>query len=204
MAQVKKPAVRDAILKSAFRLFSRQGYQGTTLSQIAAGAGVSTANVYVYFASKLEVLYAIYDPWLRNRLTRLGKQLQRVRDPRRQLRMLLVAMWREIPAERNGFANNVMQAASTATPDEGYNPKLLHWVEEKLAAMIRDALPPGRRDVPGSIGFAHIVMMAFDGFVINYHLRPGKHCGQKTIELMCRLLLGTAPEPARRPGRRAA
>ncbi len=204
MAQVKKPAVRDAILKSAFRLFSRQGYQGTTLSQIAAGAGVSTANVYVYFASKLEVLYAIYDPWLRNRLTRLGKQLQRVRDPRRQLRMLLVAMWREIPAERNGFANNVMQAASTATPDEGYNPKLLRWVEEKLAAMIRDALPPGRRDVLASIGFAHIVMMAFDGFVINYHLRPGKHCGQKTIELMCRLLRGTAPEPVRRPGRRAA
>src|SRR3972149_4904046 len=168
MAQVKKQTVRDPILKSAFRLFSRQGYQGTTLSQIAAGAGVSTANVYVYFASKLEVLYAIYDPWLRNRLTRLGKQLQRVRDPRRQLRMLLVAMWREIPAERNGFANNVMQAASTATPDEGYNPKLLRWVEEKLAAMIRDALPPGRRDVLASIGFAHIVMMGFDGFGLNY------------------------------------
>ena len=47
MAQVKKPAVRDAILKSAFRLFSHRGYEGTTLSQIAAGAGVSTANVYV-------------------------------------------------------------------------------------------------------------------------------------------------------------
>lgn len=202
MAQVKKPAVREAILKSAFRLFSRQGYQRTTLSQIAAGAGVSTANVYVYFASKLEVLYAIYDPWLRNRLTRLGKRLQRERDPNRQLRVLLAALWREIPAERNGFANNVMQAASTATPDEGYNPKLLHWVEEKLAAMIRDALPPGRRDALGRVGFAHILMMAFDGFVINYHLRPGKHCSAETIELMCRLLLGTLPAPGRRPGRR--
>lgn len=201
MAQVKKQAVRDAILKSAFRLFSRQGYEGTTLSQIAAGSGVSTANVYVYFASKLEVLYALYDPWLRERLTRLERELARVRDPSRRLRMLLEALWRDIPAERNGFANNVMQAASTATPEEGYNPTLLHWVEENIAAMIRDALPPGRRDALGSAPFAHILMMAFDGFVINYHLRPGKPCGRQTIELMCQLLLGAPPGRAR-PRRR--
>ena len=202
MAQVKKQAVRDAILKSAFRLFSRKGYEGTTLSQIAAGSGVSTANVYVYFASKLEVLYAIYDPWLRERLTRLEMELARVRDPRRRLRMLLETLWRDIPAERNGFANNVMQAASTATPEEGYNPTLLHWVEEHIAAMICDTLPPGRRDEFGSARFAHILMMAFDGFVINSHLRPGRHCSRETIELMCQLLLGLPPGRVR-PRRRA-
>jgi AcrR family transcriptional regulator len=198
MAQVKKTAVRDAILKSAFRLFSRQGYERTTLAQIAAGARVSTANVYVYFASKLEVLYAIYDPWLRERLTLLAEQLERVRDPHRRLSTLLEALWRDIPAERNGFANNVMQAASTATPEEGYNPTLLLWVEENIAAMIRDALPPARRDELGGAPIAHILMMAFDGFVINYHLQPGKHCGRETIELMCQLLLGVAPTPSRR------
>ena len=199
MAQVKKPAVRDAILKSALRLFSRRGYEGTTLSQIAAGAGVSTANVYVYFASKLEVLYAIYDPWLRERLTRLGKQLARVRDPRRRLRVLFTTLWRDIPSERNGFANNVMQAASTATPEEGYNPTLLNWVEEQIAAMISDALAPGRRKALDSACFAHILMMAQDGFVINYHLQPDNHCSDETIDLMCRLVLGTGPT-AKRPG----
>lgn len=197
MTQVKKQAVQDAILKSAFHLFSRQGYEGTTLSQIAAGAGMSTANVYVYFTSKLQVLYAIYDPWLRERLTRLEKELARVRDPRRRLRMLLKALWRDIPTERNGFANNVMQAASTSTPEEGYNPTLLNWVEENIANMVRAALPPGRRDALDCASFAHILMMAFDGFVINYHLRPGKHCSRETIELMCKLLLGVAPSPAR-------
>ena len=198
MAQVKKTAVRDAILNSAFRQFSRRGYEGTTLSQIAAGAGVSTANVYVYFASKLEILYAIYDPWLRERLTSLAAQLERVRDPRRRLLKLLEALWRDIPAERNGFANNVMQAASTASPEEGYNPTLLKWVEESVAAMICSALPPGRCGALGSVEIAHILMMAFDGFVINYHLRPGKHCSRETIELMCQLLLGDEPSPPRR------
>ena len=202
MAQVKKPAVRDAILKSAFRLFSRQGYEGTTLSQIAAGAGVSTANVYVYFASKLEVLYALYDPWLRERMTHVGKQLERVRDPRRRLRLLLGALWRDIPAERNGFANNVMQAASTSTPEEGYNPRLLNWVEKKIAVMIRDTLPPGLCDARGAARLAHLLMMAFDGFTINYHLRPGKHCSREIIELMCELLLGL-PAGQAGPRRRA-
>ena len=201
MAQVKKTAVRDAILNSAFRQFSRRGYEGTTLSQIAAGAGVSTANVYVYFASKLEILYAIYDPWLRERLTSLAAQLERVRDPRRRLLKLLEALWRDIPAERNGFANNVMQAASTASPEEGYNPTLLKWVEESVASMICAALPPGRCGALGSVDIAHILMMAFDGFVINYHLRPGKHCSRETIELMSQLLLGVEPAPPRRPRR---
>ena len=200
MAQVKKQAVRDAILQSAFQLFSRQGYQATTLSQIASGAGVSTANVYVYFTSKLDVLYAIYDPWLRERLTRLERRLEKVRDRRQRLRLLLTTLWRDIPGERNGFANNVMQAASTSTPEEGYTPTLLSWIEERVAAMLRSTLPPDRRESLGSARFTHILMMAFDGFVINYHLQPGKHCHAETIDLMCRLLLGTAPA-AKRGGR---
>lgn len=203
MAQIKKQAVRDALLRSAFRLFSRQGYEATTLSQIAGGAGVSTANVYVYFTSKLDVLYAIYDPWLRERLTRLERQLEKVRDRRTRLRLLLTALWRDLPGERNGFANNVMQAASTSTPEEGYSPTLLGWVEERVAAMLRATLPPDRRAALGSALFTHILMMAFDGFVINYHLRPGKHCSAETIDLMCRLLLGTLPG-AKRPARRAS
>ena len=79
MAQVKKAAVREAIIESAFRLFSTRGYNGATLTQIAAGANVSAANVYVYFGSKLDILFAIYDPWLRDRLTRLEADLALIR-----------------------------------------------------------------------------------------------------------------------------
>ncbi|MET0207993.1 MAG: TetR/AcrR family transcriptional regulator, partial [Burkholderiaceae bacterium] len=62
MAQHKKTEVREAILEGAFELFSTQGYAATTLSQIAKSAGVSSGNIYIYFESKLDILYAIYDP----------------------------------------------------------------------------------------------------------------------------------------------
>jgi AcrR family transcriptional regulator len=59
MVQQKKPLVREAILEGAFRLFSKHGYAATTLAAIAKSADVSPGNVYIYFGSKLEILYAI-------------------------------------------------------------------------------------------------------------------------------------------------
>ncbi len=190
MVQVKKPELREAILASAFDLFSRQGYAATTLPQIARGAGVSPGTVYIYFGSKLDVLYALYDPWLRQRITQIERRLERIEDPRQRLRTLLQALWREIPREQNGFANNIMQAIFTAGPEERYDPELLAWVEERVAAMIRDALPPDRRSLLGTPWFSHVLMMAFDGFVIGNHLRPDRPCGERTVELVCGLILG--------------
>eukprot|EP01036_Dinobryon_divergens_P048468 gene48468-65021_t len=80
MGQFKKTEVYDAILRSAKALFSENGYVQTSLPRIAAGAGISTANVYVYFKSKVEILYAIYDPWLRARLAQLAAEAQDILD----------------------------------------------------------------------------------------------------------------------------
>ncbi len=189
MVQVKKPKTREAILNVARRLFGANGYYLTTLSQIAHGAGVSTANLYVYFPSKLSLLYSIYDPWLRERLVKLERTLARIRDPERRIFQLLHALWCEIPAESNGFANNVMQAASTSSPEDGYQPTLLRWVEKRVAAMLRDALPAHRRKVVDETRLAHVLMMAVDGYAIAHHLRPNMKCDHATLRLMTRLLL---------------
>src|SRR5688572_19047972 len=82
MAQVKKEAVREAILAAALRLFRKQGYIETTLSAIAAAAKTSRANIYVYFPSKFALFYAVFDPWLQERLAVLERELARIADPR--------------------------------------------------------------------------------------------------------------------------
>jgi AcrR family transcriptional regulator len=138
MGQVKKAEVQEAILRAAFRLFGKRGYANTTLAQIAGRAGVSTANVYVYFKSKLEILYAIYDPWMRARLERLETELGALDGTYERVRHILATIWRDIPAEENGFVNNIMQAISAYEPGEGYRPTLLKWMESRLDAMIRE------------------------------------------------------------------
>src|SRR5688572_23529928 len=89
MAQVKKEAVRDAILAAALRLFRKQGYIETTLNAIAAAAKASRANIYVYFPSKFALFYAVFDPWLQERLAVLERELARIADPRARLRRIL-------------------------------------------------------------------------------------------------------------------
>lgn len=52
---------REKILNAALVLFAEQGYHSTPISAIAQKAGVAKGLVYNYFASKEEMLLAIFD-----------------------------------------------------------------------------------------------------------------------------------------------
>src|SRR4030095_4248950 len=56
----KRAAIEEEILRVAADKFSKQGYQATTLDEIAAEAGISRAAFYVYLPSKEELLRRIY------------------------------------------------------------------------------------------------------------------------------------------------
>jgi AcrR family transcriptional regulator len=61
--QRKKNATRDRIRTSALRLFREQGYDATTVEQIASTAGVSHMTFFRYFPTKEDVaLSDSYDP----------------------------------------------------------------------------------------------------------------------------------------------
>lgn len=185
MVQRKKEGVRDAILAAAFRLFSEQGYSETSIPAIAREAGFSTANVYVYFTSKIDILFTLYTPWLQERLDRLGRSLGRVSDPPERLRRLLLALWRDLPRESNGFANNVMQAVSTSGGNGDYSPRLRELFQARVAGWIRECLEVTPRE---SELIAGVVLMAFDGFAMNVRLVHGVACNAEIAGLFSRLL----------------
>lgn len=51
----------DAILSSAFELFREQGYQKTSMTQIARKAGIDQSSLYYHFPSKAALLNQLYD-----------------------------------------------------------------------------------------------------------------------------------------------
>ena len=188
MAQVKKAAVRVAILDAAFRLFSERGYTATTITMIAQEAGVSTANVYVYFTSKFRIAYTLYDSWFRSRVEALRVAVETIAEPRPRLFALLHGLWCDIPAAENSFANCFMEAISTLGPEDTYEPTLLRWAEVQVGGMLRGCLPGV--DPLNAVRLARVTLMAFDGFAIGRKLAPGANCDHPTIEAMVTLMLG--------------
>jgi len=63
--QRKKTATRDRIRASALRLFREQGYDATTVEQIAGAAVVSHMTFFRYFPTKEDVVLSdSYDPMI--------------------------------------------------------------------------------------------------------------------------------------------
>ncbi|MFF7857247.1 TetR family transcriptional regulator [Streptomyces sp. NPDC007904] len=52
-----KPAMRDALVAAAFRLFLERGYEQTTVDDIVALAGVGRRSFFRYFPSKEDVVF---------------------------------------------------------------------------------------------------------------------------------------------------
>jgi len=59
----KKQKTREAIQRAAMRLFQKQGYDETTIEEIAAAVEISPSTFFNYFPTKEDVvLYDAYDP----------------------------------------------------------------------------------------------------------------------------------------------
>lgn len=196
MVQVKKAEVREAILDAAFTLFEEKSYARTSIAEIGRAAGVAPSGIYIYFSSKLELFYSVYEPWLKDRLIRLEREIEQVQGYREKVRRIVEVIWLDIPNECNFFANNLIQAVSTATPSDGYSGELLDWCEGRVAAMLRASLPPARRNRTDHAQMAHIIFMAFDGFAVRSYLGVRAQKMRTAIDTMTDLILGHDTGPA--------
>ena len=190
MAQVKKPKVRKAIIASAYRLFRDRTYLRTSVAEIARDASIVPSNVYVYFNSKFEIFYAVYEPWLKKRLVRLEHELSAIKDPNQKLAHIINAVWVRMPTEDKGFANNLMQAVSTTDKDEPFRSDLLARSEKTLSQLLQTALPDARMDAEECDRLAHILLMAFDGFIVRSHVGGTRPDMVQIVATMAKLTVG--------------
>ncbi|NYE24765.1 TetR/AcrR family transcriptional regulator [Pigmentiphaga litoralis] len=192
MPQVKKQGMREAIVEAAFHLFSQKGYTTTTMAEIARAANMTVANLYVYFDSKLMILYEIYRPWLGGQLDTLRQAVRRSRSPRSKLKRIFMGIWDDIPKAEHSFANALIEALASAPQNMGKPTDLLATVETFLTEMILESLPPERQSLAKDGLLAHVIWMAFDGFVINQRIGDVRNISA-VADLMTDLLLGETP-----------
>jgi AcrR family transcriptional regulator len=61
LRELNKQRTRETILRVAADLFVAQGYQATTLAEIAAAAGVAPSTLHTYFPVKDDLVFSILD-----------------------------------------------------------------------------------------------------------------------------------------------
>ncbi|MGY6534208.1 MAG: TetR/AcrR family transcriptional regulator [Pararhodobacter sp.] len=190
MAQVKKTEVRDAILRAAFELFVEKDYARTTVAEIARRAGVSQSNIYVYFSSKLEILWAVMSPWLFRQFELLELELSHITEPQARIERLLMALWGDIPAADNCLAVNLIQGLALTQPGDRYSRDLLRFLETRVTRILRDSLPPERWHLlEGDDAMAHLIFMAFDGFVLGARVKGRSERLPQIVRIKAALLM---------------
>lgn len=79
----RKPDYRkkDHIAKVSTELFAIQGYQSTTIEQIASVSGYAVGTLYLYFDSKEEILATILTDFVEYFVDNKLPELDKVKDP---------------------------------------------------------------------------------------------------------------------------
>ena len=141
----RKPVAerRQAILQAALGLFSRFGLHGTSVDQVAAGAGISKSNLLYYFATKEElyvcVLRDLLDAWLAPL-----REFSAEQDPQRSIADYIRAKLvfsRDSPEASRLFCLEMVQGAPLLRDELD---RELRGIVERKSAVIRGWIAAGR------------------------------------------------------------
>jgi AcrR family transcriptional regulator len=133
---------------SGLRSFAERGFHATTTRDIATGAGMSPAALYVYFPSKVGLLFAISHSGHEQTLAMVTAAIAKGADPAARMRCL-VAEFVAWHAEWHTVAR-VVQYELDALPAEDFAivADLRRRTERLVRDVIADGVATGVFDVP--------------------------------------------------------
>jgi AcrR family transcriptional regulator len=143
-----RPDAARRLMLSGLRSFAERGFHATTTRDIATGAGMSPAALYVYFPSKVGLLFAISLSGHEQTLALVTASIAKGTDPATRMRHL-VAEFVAWHAEWHTVAR-VVQYELDALPAQDFAvvADLRRRTEQLVRDVIADGVATGVFDVP--------------------------------------------------------
>lgn len=141
----KKAKTRKVLADTATELFAEQGFDHTTVEEIAEACDVSPRTFFRYFASKEDVLFAVGDERLRQLLDAIASRPSG-EPPLRSMREAALSLVPEYTSERARLITRKRIIAETQTLRSRGLERQLGWedaVTDALGQRITDAGPAG-------------------------------------------------------------
>lgn len=101
LRELKKARTRQAVQRAALRLFEEQGYEATTVEQIALAAEISTATFYRYYCDKEDVVLGDDDRGL-------AEEVLAQRDPGETLPEMIGALFSRMAEQLESRRDSVL------------------------------------------------------------------------------------------------
>ena len=139
-ADSRAPLVLDA----AARLFCRQGFEGTTVRDIAGAAGMLPGSLYCHFATKEDLLVAVYLRGVEQISAAVETAVQPLADPWERLQAACVAHLEAILRD-DDYARVVVRVRPADVPGAAERLTALRERYEALWRALVAALPLPRR-----------------------------------------------------------
>lgn len=92
---------REAILKSAIKVFASKGYFSSKVADIAAKAKIADGTVYLYFKSKEEILHSIFERAMEEFISEGKKEIENISDAVSKLRRIAELHLEKMGADRD-------------------------------------------------------------------------------------------------------
>lgn len=187
---------RDRILKAAVKVFAKNGFHATRVSDVAKAAGVADGTIYLYFKSKEEVLISLFEDRVERLLAFMVEELPKLPTAPQRLRAVIDMQLGLLEGERE-FAEviTVIIRQSTKLLKEFAAPKFTAYLDA-IARIVADGQASGdfRKDVSPHIA-ARAVFGALDGITLTWALGRAEHgaLGRAATQLSDVLLRGLAP-----------
>ena len=114
--QATDPTTVDRLMRAAAQAFAEKGFHATTTRDIASGAGLSPAGVYVHFESKEELLFNLSRSGHESALNLLRASLEGIEHPAERLAVAMnrFSAWH---AEQYQLAKVVQYEHQHLTPE---------------------------------------------------------------------------------------
>ena len=101
--QKKRPR-RETIIEAASALFARNGYDGTSMRDIAAESGILAGSLYYYFASKEEMFAAVHEQAINRLCTGTLQAINPAADP-----------WSRLQQASEGYLTTMLSSATQSS-----------------------------------------------------------------------------------------
>ncbi|TDD81676.1 TetR/AcrR family transcriptional regulator [Actinomadura rubrisoli] len=182
-------ARRERLLAAAVPLFAAHGYNGISMEDIGAAAGISGPSVYHHFRSKQELLYTALvrsDEWLRHDMMRALAAASNAEDALRRLSDSYV----DFAVDHITFIDILLSEARHLSDDQ--RPRATQSQQEYLAEwlhLLREIRP--EMPVMQARARVHAALAVINDFAFNRQLRQRPNAMPTIKHLAELILLGT-------------